>query len=126
MMWRSSFSTECDNIMKLSFIDFLCLNEDATAELSQLTIQRQQVILKKAAADKQFDQQIANFDRMIFQKERQKQAEDKKNGVDQQQQQQQQQTPMQQTTQTTQPGSTGAQTPGSAAPVGNNTGQQVR
>lgn len=110
--------------MTLSFIDFLCLNEDATAELSQLTIQRQQVILKKASADKQFDQQIANFDRMIFQKERQKQAEDKKNGVDQQQQQQQ--TPMQQTNQTTQPGSTGAQTPGSAAPAGNNTGQQVR
>ena len=109
--------------MKLSLIDFLCLNEDAAAELSQLTIQRQQVILKKAAADKQFDQQIANFDRMIFQKERQKQAEDKKNGVDQQQQQQ---TPMQQTTQTTQPGSTGAQTPGSASSVGNNTGQQVR
>lgn len=107
--------------MTLSFIDFLCLNEDATAELSQLTIQRQQVILKKAASDKQFDQQIANFDRMIFQKERQKQAEDKKNGVDQQQQ-----TPMQQTNQTTQPGSTGAQTPGSAAPAGNNTGQQVR
>lgn len=112
--------------MKLSLIDFLCLNEDAAAELSQLTIQRQQVILKKAAADKQFDQQIANFDRMIFQKERQKQAEDKKNGVDQQQQQQQQQTPMQQTNQTTQPGSTGAQTPGSASSVGNNTGQQVR
>ena len=110
--------------MKLSLIDFLCLNEDAAAELSQLTIQRQQVILKKAAADKQFDQQIANFDRMIFQKERQKQAEDKKNGVDQQQQQQQ--TPLQQTNQTTQPGSTGAQTPGSASSVGNNTGQQVR
>ena len=112
--------------MKLSLIDFLCLNEDAAAELSQLTIQRQQIILKKAAADKQFDQQIANFDRMIFQKERQKQAEDKKNGVDQQQQQQQQQTPLQQTNQMTQPGSTGAQTPGSASPVGNNTGQQVR
>lgn len=111
--------------MKLSLIEFLCLTEDAAAELSQLTIQRQQVILKKAAADKQFDQQIANFDRMIFQKERQKQAEDKKNGVDQQQQQQQQ-PPMQQGTQTNQPGSTGAQTPGSASSVGNNTGQQVR
>lgn len=113
--------------MKPSFIEFLCLNEDVAAELSQLTIQRQQIILKKAAADKQFDQQVANIDRMIFQKERQKQVEDKKNGVDQQQQQQQQnpqQTPQQRGTQTTTPGSTGSQTPGSASSAVNNA-QQV-
>lgn len=129
MMLQNSSSTECDNIMKPSFIEFLCLNEDTAAELAQLTVQRQQIILKKAAADKQFDQQIANLDRMIFQKERQKQVEDKKNGVDQQKMQQQQQqnpqqTPQQQGTQTTTPGSTGSHTPGSASSAGNNA-QQV-
>lgn len=109
--------------MNISFIDYLCLNEDAAAELSNLTIQRQQLIMKKAAANKQLDQQIANIDRLIMQKERQKQAEDQRNGV---QQDQQQQAPQQQSNQTQQPGRTGVQTPGSASSVGNNTGQQVR
>ena len=109
--------------MKPSFIEYLCLLEDVTQELSALTVQRQQIIMKKAQADKQFDQQVANIDRMIMQKERQKQVEDKKNGVDQQKQQQlnqqqQQQTPMRQGPTT--PGGTGAQTPGSASPAVNN------
>lgn len=113
--------------MKPSFKQFLCLNEDAAAELSALTVQRQQLILKKAATDKQIDTQIAAIDKMIYQKERQKQAEDKKNGMDQQQQQQQQnvqQNPQQRGTQTTTPGSTGSATPGSASSAGNNV-QQV-
>ena len=114
--------------MKPSFKQFLCLNEDAAAELSALTVQRQQLILKKAAMDKQIDTQIAAIDKMIYQKERQKQAEDKKNGMDQQQQQQQQQNvqqnPQQRGTQTTTPGSTGSATPGSASSAGNNV-QQV-
>lgn len=114
--------------MKPSFKQFLCLNEDAAAELSALTVQRQQLILKKAATDKQIDTQIAAIDKMIYQKERQKQAEDKKNGIDQQQQQQQQQNvqqnPQQRGTQTTTPGSTGSATPGSASSAGNNA-QQV-
>lgn len=114
--------------MKPSFKQFLCLNEDAAAELSALTVQRQQLILKKTAMDKQIDTQIAAIDKMIYQKERQKQAEDKKNGIDQQQQQQQQQNvqqnPQQRGTQTTTPGSTGSATPGSASSAGNNA-QQV-
>lgn len=111
--------------MKPSFKQFLCLNEDAAAELSALTVQRQQLILKKAAMDKQIDTQIAAIDKMIYQKERQKQAEDKKNGIDQQQQQQNvQQNPQQRGTQTTTPGSTGSATPGSASSAGNNA-QQV-
>ena len=111
--------------MKPSFKQFLCLNEDAAAELSALTVQRQQLILKKTAMDKQIDTQIAAIDKMIYQKERQKQAEDKKNGIDQQQQQQNvQQNPQQRGTQTTTPGSTGSATPGSASSAGNNA-QQV-
>lgn len=114
--------------MKPSFKQFLCLNEDVAAELSALTVQRQQLILKKTATDKQIDTQIAAIDKIIYQKERQKQAEDKKNGMDQQQQQQQQQNvqqnPQQRGTQTTTPGSTGSATPGSASSAGNNV-QQV-
>lgn len=106
--------------MKPSFKQFLCLDEDAAAELSALTVQRQQLILKKAAMDKQIDTQIAAIDKMIYQKERQKQAEDKKNGIDQQQQQNVQQNPQQRGTQTTTPGSTGSATPGSASSAGNN------
>lgn len=96
------------------------LSEDATQELAQLSMQRQQLIIKKTMADRQIDTQIAALDKMILQKEKQKQAEDKKNGVQtnnrdpNQQQDQQGNQPL--GNRTVQPGSSGTQTPGSAAP----------
>lgn len=109
--------------MGLSFKDFLMLSEDAAQELAQLVMTRQQLVIKKTMADKQVDTQIAAIDKLIYQKEKQKQAEDQKNGAqmnkndpNQQQQQQGQQGNQPQGNRTVQPGSSGMQTPGSAAP----------
>lgn len=54
----------------LSFIEFLCLNEDDATIISNLTIQRQQLLLRKANMMKQIDQQIANLDKQIESKQR--------------------------------------------------------
>lgn len=104
-----------------TFKDYLTLSEDAASELAQLGMQKQQLVMKKAQADHQLDTQIAAIDKMIYQKTKQQEIEDKKNGVkpeqnnqrnDQNNQQQQQP----QGSRVVQPGSTGSQTPGSAAP----------
>lgn len=102
----------------MTFRDYLTLNEEAAAELAQLGMKRQQLVLKKAMADRQIDAQIASIDKLIFQKEKQKADEDKKAGVEaeKQQPQQQQQQQQRQGNQTSQPGSTGSQTPGSGQP----------
>ena len=101
-----------------TFKDYLSLNEDAAAELAQLGMQRQQMVMKKAQTDRQIDTQIAAIDKMIFQKEKQKELEDKKKGVKPDQNNQHsdpnQQRP--QGSRVVQPGSTGSQTPGTAAP----------
>lgn len=101
----------------MTFRDYLTLNEEAAAELAQLGMKRQQLVLKKAMADRQIDAQIASIDKLIFQKEKQKADEDKKAGVEAEKQQpQQQQQQQRQGNQTSQPGSTGSQTPGSGQP----------
>lgn len=101
----------------MTFRDYLTLNEEAAAELAQLGMKRQQLVLKKAMADRQIDAQIASIDKLIFQKEKQKADEDKKAGVEAEKQQpQQQQQQQRQGNQATQPGSTGSQTPGSGQP----------
>lgn len=99
---------------QISFKEYLCLSEDATAELSQLQLQRQQLVMKKTVADRQIDVQISNIDKMIYQKEKLKQAEDKKNGVQQNGQPNQQDARQQMGNRTVQPGSSGSQTPGSS------------
>lgn len=100
----------------MTFRDYLTLNEEAAAELAQLGMKRQQLVLKKAMADRQIDAQIASIDKLIFQKEKQKADEDKKAGVEAEKQPQQQQQQQRQGNQATQPGSTGSQTPGSGQP----------
>ena len=104
----------------LDFKEYLTLTEDTAAELAQLGMQRQQLVMKKAQADRQIDTQITAIDKMIFQKEKQREIEDKKNGVkpEQNQQNNQQQNNQQQPqgNRTAQPGSSGSQTPGSANP----------
>lgn len=100
----------------MTFRDYLTLNEEAAAELAQLGMKRQQLVLKKAMADRQIDAQIASIDKLIFQKEKQKAGEDKKAGVEAEKQPQQQQQQQRQGNQATQPGSTGSQTPGSGQP----------
>ena len=105
----------------ITFKDYLMLDEDTASDIAQLSLQRQQLVMKKALADRTIDQQVANLDKQIFQKEKMKQAEDKKNGVDQQQNQDpraaQNNQMRPQGNQTVQPGSTGSQTPGSAPPA---------
>lgn len=96
--------------MKQTFIEYLMLSEDVATELSQLNMRRQQLIMKKAQADKQVDVQIDALNKLIFQKERQQEAENKQKGSVPQQSVQQNQP---QGNQTQQPGSTGSNTPGS-------------
>ena len=71
----------------MTFGEYLQLSEDAAAELAQLGMRRQQLVMKKAMMDRQIDNQIAALDKTILQKERQKSAADKKDQQTQNQQQ---------------------------------------
>jgi hypothetical protein len=102
-------------------MDFLMLSEDAAVEMANLTMKRQQLVLKRANQDRVLDQQIAQLDKLIMQKEQQQQAELKRTPQQGQQQQNpaqpNQQQPQPQGNRTMQPGSNGSQTPGSAPPM---------
>lgn len=108
----------------LTFKDYLCkIVETIDDDLANLNLQKQQLTMKKANQDQQIDNQLASINRLIFQKEKQKQTDQTKTDSSTQQQTQttQQQQAQQAGTQTTTPGSSGAQTPGgqqsSAAPL---------
>jgi hypothetical protein len=59
----------------LTFIDYLQLSEDVAEELSRLTAQRAQLVVRKTNATKQIDTQIANLDKVIANLEKQRAQE---------------------------------------------------
>lgn len=93
----------------LSFKQYLStLEEDVDTDIANLTSQRQQLLIRKANQDRQIDNQIANIDRQLLQKDKQRQIDKKKNNPAADDNKQPQ------ANQTVTPGSTGAQTPGAA------------
>jgi len=90
------------------------LDEDAATEMAQLTMQRQQLLIKKATQDQTIDRQIAQLDKLILQKGKQQELEAAKLGQQQSSTSQPASQNQPQGNRTIQPGSTGAQTPGSA------------
>lgn len=103
---------------QLTFKQFLYnILETVDDDIAALNIQKQQLTMKKATQDQQIDTQIDALNRVIFQKEKQKQSDVQKmdktapSSLQQPTQQQAQQSG----TATTTPGSSGAQTPGGGA-----------
>jgi len=96
----------------LTLVEFLCdtITEDVEAEINQLMLQKQQLEVRRNNATRQFDAQIANIDKQLMMKQKQRENNSRTN--DQADQQSSMQAPVQQANTTTTPGSGGAQTPG--------------
>jgi hypothetical protein len=102
-----------------SFKEYVAISEDLGQDIAALTMQKQQLILRKTQTDRTLDAQIAQIDKALLQKQKQQELETKKNGMQAQQGQQNQQEQQPMANRTTTPGSSSSQTPGSGAPQQN-------
>lgn len=99
----------------LSFKQYLCMLEDEDADIANLTIKKQQLAIRKAQADKPLDDQINQTDKLLMQKEKQREANIKVKGATSGAMAA---ASTQSSNRTTTPGSTGAQTPGMQSQTG--------
>jgi hypothetical protein len=96
----------------LTFKDFLrMLDEDTDTDIANLMLSKQKLVVRKAQATKPLDDQTNNIDKLLMQKEKQKENEAKKAGVATA-------NGAKPSNQTTTPGSAGAQTPGRSSQSG--------
>ena len=100
----------------LSFKEYLrMLEEDDNTDLANLTIKKQQLIVRKAQQDKPLDDQINQTDKLLMQKEKLAAQNAKKKGT---QQNALATATAQGSNRTTTPGSSGAQMPGQSSQSG--------